>query len=54
VLHVVREADPAEPFWTGVRSMQAVDGAVEIEWNEFREPRLVKAGPVEVECHLYD
>jgi peptide/nickel transport system ATP-binding protein len=54
VLSVVREADPAEPFWKGVRSMQAVDGAVEIEWNEFREPRLVKAGPVEVECHLYD
>jgi len=54
VLHVVREADPAEPFWKGVRSIQAVDGAVEIEWHEFSEPRPVKAGQVEVECHLYD
>jgi peptide/nickel transport system ATP-binding protein len=28
--------------------------ALEIEWNESREPRLVPSGPVEVECHLYD
>ena len=34
-------------------SMHAGADALEIEWNEPREPRLVPSGPVEVECHLY-
>jgi oligopeptide/dipeptide ABC transporter ATP-binding protein len=53
ILERVRNADPDEPFWTGVRSMTPDADAVEIEWNERREPRLVQSGPVEVECHLY-
>jgi oligopeptide/dipeptide ABC transporter ATP-binding protein len=53
VLERVRAGDPDEPFWKGVRAMRASGDAVEIEWNEAREPRLVKSGPVEVECHLY-
>jgi oligopeptide/dipeptide ABC transporter ATP-binding protein len=52
ILERVRNADPDEPFWTGVRSMTPDADAVEIEWNERREPRLVQSGPVEVECHL--
>jgi peptide/nickel transport system ATP-binding protein len=53
ILERVRASDPDEPFWTGVREMHPDTDALEIEWNEFREPRLVPSGPVEVECHLY-
>jgi oligopeptide/dipeptide ABC transporter ATP-binding protein len=54
VLERARESDPAEPFWTGVSRIASVDGHVEIDWHEPVEPRLLPAGPVEVECHLYD
>ena len=50
----VREADPEEPFWRGVRSLSSSDDHVEIEWFEPIEPRLLPAGAVQVECHLYD
>jgi peptide/nickel transport system ATP-binding protein len=53
VLTRVRAADPEEPFWKGVQSMRADAGGVEIQWHEWREPKLVPSGPVEVECHLY-
>jgi peptide/nickel transport system ATP-binding protein len=53
ILERVRNADPDEPFWTGVKSMTPDADGVEIEWNERREPQLVQSGPVEVECHLY-
>jgi peptide/nickel transport system ATP-binding protein len=54
ILERVRTADPDEPFWRGVAGMRPTPDALEIEWNEPRELRLVPAGPVEVECHLYD
>jgi oligopeptide/dipeptide ABC transporter ATP-binding protein len=53
VLERVRAADPEEPFWKGVQSMHPDAGGVEIEWHEWREPKLVPSGPIEVECHLY-
>ena len=53
ILERVRADEPDEPFWKGVRAMHAGADALEIEWNEPREPRLVASGPVEVECHLY-
>ena len=53
ILERVRADEPDEPFWKGVRAMHAGADALEIEWNEAREPRLVASGPVEVECHLY-
>jgi peptide/nickel transport system ATP-binding protein len=53
ILERVRAADPDEPFWKGVTSITPDADGVEIEWNEWREPRLVRSGPVEVECHLY-
>jgi hypothetical protein len=37
-----------------VHRLAARDGAVEIEWHEPVEPRLLADGEVEVECHLYD
>jgi oligopeptide/dipeptide ABC transporter ATP-binding protein len=54
VLERLRADDPADPFWKGVRHLRAGDDHVEIEWNEPVEPRLVPAGRVQVECHLYD
>ena len=54
ILDRVRADSPDDPFWTGVRALHAGADALEIEWNEPREPRLVPSGPVEVECHLYD
>jgi oligopeptide/dipeptide ABC transporter ATP-binding protein len=53
ILERVRKADPGEPFWKGVQTITPDADGVEIEWNEWREPRLVRSGPVEVECHLY-
>jgi peptide/nickel transport system ATP-binding protein len=50
----VRDEDPQEPQWRGVRSLDADGDHVEIAWHEPREPRLRPVGPVEVECHLYD
>ena len=54
ILERLRAEDPAEPFWKGVRRLHAGEDQLEIEWNEPVEPRLVPAGRVQVECHLYD
>jgi peptide/nickel transport system ATP-binding protein len=54
LLDKARAADPAEPFWTGVRRMADSNGALEVDWHEPVEPRLLPSGDVEVECHLYD
>ena len=53
-LEQAKADDPEEPFWRGVHRAEAGDGAVEIEWHEPLEPRLLPTGEVEVECHLYD
>jgi oligopeptide/dipeptide ABC transporter ATP-binding protein len=49
-----RARDPDEPFWSGLRRMGATDDRLELEWHDPVEPRLLPAGEVEVECHLYD
>ncbi len=54
ILERIRARDPGEPFWTGLRSLTAVDGSVDVEWNDPIEPRLVDVDGVQVECHLYD
>ncbi len=53
ILERARAEDPDEPMWKGVRALRDAGDAVEIEWNEARDPRLVPSGRVEVECHLY-
>ncbi len=53
ILERVRTADPDEPFWKGVKTITPDADGVEIEWNERREPHLVRSGAVDVECHLY-
>jgi len=54
VLGRLRQDDPNDPFWSGVRRISSHDQRVEIEWYEPLEPRLITAGDVQVECHLYD
>jgi len=54
LLDKARAADPAEPFWTGVRRIADSNGALEVDWEEPVEPRLLPSGSVDVECHLYD
>ncbi len=54
LLEAVRAEDPEEPFWRGVRRLEATGDRVEIEFHEPRTPRLLPQGDVEVECHLYD
>ena len=54
LLESVRAEDPSEPFWLGVRGLEAAPGRVEITFHEPRTPRLLPQGDVQVECHLYD
>jgi oligopeptide/dipeptide ABC transporter ATP-binding protein len=54
LLERIRSENPGEPLWTGVRSMRAADDHLEIDWHDPIEPRLLDAGEVQVECHLYD
>jgi oligopeptide/dipeptide ABC transporter ATP-binding protein len=54
VLEQIRDEDPDESFWSGVRDLQAGDDHVQVEWWEPVDPRLLPSGPVQVECHLYD
>lgn len=50
----VRADAPDDPLWRGVSRMAAADRQVDVEFNEPLEPRLLPAGDVDVECHLYD
>jgi oligopeptide/dipeptide ABC transporter ATP-binding protein len=54
LLERARGADPNDPFWTGVRRLQDENGALEVDWHDPVEPRLMEEGRVQVECHLYD
>jgi len=54
LLESLRAEDPDEPFWLGVRRLEAAPGRVEIEFHEPRVPRLLAQGDVQVECHLHD
>jgi peptide/nickel transport system ATP-binding protein len=54
LLERIREENPGEPLWTGVRSLSAAGDGVEIDWHEPLSPKLHPVGEVEVECHLYD
>jgi hypothetical protein len=50
-----RDAHPDEPFWSGVRSLTADNGAVRVEFVERVVPRLlpVVGSQVSVACHHY-
>jgi peptide/nickel transport system ATP-binding protein len=54
ILRRMRDEDPDEPLWTGVRETRVDDGHAEVTFGEWLEPRLLPDGDVEVSCHLYD
>ncbi|HSG13298.1 MAG TPA: oligopeptide/dipeptide ABC transporter ATP-binding protein [Gaiellaceae bacterium] len=54
LLTSIRDEDPSEPFWTGVKRVTTQSDAVDIEWHEPLEPTTTEVGGVRVECHLYD
>jgi oligopeptide/dipeptide ABC transporter ATP-binding protein len=54
MLESIRAEDPEEPFWRGVRRLEAAPDHVDVEFQEWRTPRLLPHGEVQVECHLYD
>ena len=54
VVEDFRSDSPDDPFWTGVRSITPAEDRLDVEWHDPVEPRLLDAGRVKVECHLYD
>jgi oligopeptide/dipeptide ABC transporter ATP-binding protein len=53
MLEKIREAEPDEPFWTGVKSMTAQTHGVEFKFHEGTDPHLYPAGGVSAACLLY-
>jgi oligopeptide/dipeptide ABC transporter ATP-binding protein len=54
LLESMRDDDPGEQFWRGVRAMTAEENHVDLAFNKPIEPRLLPVGSAQVECHLYD
>ena len=54
LLEALRASDPDEPFWTGVKGMNADGDHLDVEWHEPVAPRPLPQDHVTVECHLYD
>ncbi len=54
ILDRIRDEDPDEQFWSGVRELRASDDHVQVDWWDPVDPRLLQSGAVQVECHLYD
>jgi oligopeptide/dipeptide ABC transporter ATP-binding protein len=53
LLDRIREEDPEEPFWRGVRSMEQVADGVEVVFHDGVDPLLRLSGGVEVACVLH-
>ena len=49
----LRDADPNEPLWRGVRRLEVEDDGVVVDFHEGADPRLRAAGGVQAACHLY-
>jgi oligopeptide/dipeptide ABC transporter ATP-binding protein len=53
MLDRIHAEDPEEPLWKGVRDRRTVANGVEVHFHEGEDPRLRRAGNVDVACHLY-
>lgn len=53
ILERIREANPQEPMWSGVDSIESTDKGVEVVFHDSEDPALRRAGGVEVACVLY-
>ncbi|REF38347.1 ABC transporter ATP-binding protein [Thermasporomyces composti] len=49
----LRQSNPDEPLWRGVRRVETDDGGVTVEFHQGEDPRLRPADGVDVACHLY-
>ena len=49
----LRDDDPDEPLWRGVRTLEADANGVTVDFHPGEDPRLRPAGDVDVACHLY-
>jgi oligopeptide/dipeptide ABC transporter ATP-binding protein len=54
MLDGVRADQPGEPFWTGVRSIDASSSGADVTFHEPVDPALRPVDDVHVACHLYD
>jgi oligopeptide/dipeptide ABC transporter ATP-binding protein len=54
LLDRLRRADPDEPLWRGVESVEADDRGVSVRFLEAHDPGLLAVGAVRVACHLHD
>ena len=54
LLKRIRQEDPEEPLWTGVRDMTAQSDGVLVAFAEPEEPMLRRVDDVEVACNLFD
>ncbi len=53
-LRAIRESDPDEPLWRGLREVKVEAGAVRLEFFDGVDPQLRATGGVDVACHLHD
>jgi len=54
LLERARSDEPDDPLWRGVAGFSAAGNAVDVQFREGIEPQLIRAGTVEVACHLHD
>jgi oligopeptide/dipeptide ABC transporter ATP-binding protein len=54
LLDRIRAEDPDEPFWRGVKRLEASGTHVALDFHAQQEPQLEPSGDVSVACHLYD
>ncbi|MGH3344215.1 MAG: ABC transporter ATP-binding protein [Carbonactinosporaceae bacterium] len=54
LFEAIRDADPDEPLWKGVRRVSAVGNGVEVEFFRGIDPTLNRAGGSEASCLLHD
>ena len=54
LLEQIKAADPDEPFWRGVESIEAGSDGARVRFHAATDPGLRRAGGVEVACVLHD
>jgi oligopeptide/dipeptide ABC transporter ATP-binding protein len=54
LLERIRAEDPREPFWRGVKRLEATGNHVALDFQPPQDPLLEPVGDVSVACHLYD
>ncbi len=54
IVERLRADAPEDPFWKGVAQMGVEDGAFAIRYHDGLDPRDVRVGESQLQCHLYD